>query len=82
MTETKNYKKYKEALLSQVSVTEMVSFDKGDEYCLNEIIHDIVISLKTDKMCPHCGNELYCSDLPQYDYVCPECDENFYECEV
>ena len=38
--------------------------------------------LLTNKECPHCGCYLFQSDLPQYDYVCAECDENFYESEV
>ena len=38
--------------------------------------------LLTNKECPHCGFYLFQSDLPQYDYVCAECDENFYESEV
>ncbi len=32
--------------------------------------------------CPKCGTRLVASDLPQYDYYCPECDEDFYNCEV
>lgn len=36
----------------------------------------------TDKSCPKCGETLFCSDIAEYDYVCTECDENFYECEV
>lgn len=80
--ETENYIKYKDSLLNQMSITEMVNFDNGDEDCFNAIIHDIVRELKTDKKCPNCGADLYCSDLPQYDYVCAKCDENFYEIEV
>ena len=35
--------------------------------------------LLTNEPCPHsdCDRLLYKSDLPQYDYVCPDCDENF-----
>ncbi len=32
--------------------------------------------------CPKCGTRLVASDLPQYDYYCRECDEDFYNCEV
>ena len=32
--------------------------------------------------CPKCGARLVASDLPPYDYYCPECDEDFYNCEV
>lgn len=38
---------------------------------------DIIDKMKTDSLCSHCGGPLYLSDLPQYDFVCPECDENF-----
>lgn len=34
------------------------------------------------KKCPKCGEQMFISDLPQYDYVCYNCDENFYECEL
>lgn len=42
----------------------------------------LIDMLITEKRCPHCGRPLFLSDLEQYDYVCSECDENFYECEV
>lgn len=50
---------------------------------INEKVADILNigrALKTygkKKKCPKCGKQLYLSDLPQYDYVCPWCDENF-----
>ena len=52
---------------------------------LNDIIKPLAETIKeceTERICPFCGSKLYLSDLPQYDYVCAECDENFYECEV
>lgn len=33
---------------------------------------------RTKAYCPRCGKILYLSDLPQYDYLCTECEENFY----
>ena len=42
----------------------------------------LIDMLITEKRCPHCGRPLLLSDLEQYDYVCSECDENFFECEV
>lgn len=38
--------------------------------------------ITTDKHCPKCGELLLKSNLPQYNYVCPLCEENFYDCEV
>lgn len=32
--------------------------------------------------CPHCGHALVESDLPEYTYLCPLCDENFYKFEA
>lgn len=48
----------------------------------NSILQPIIKELLTEKTCPHCKTFLFKSDSPQYDYVCPDCDENFYECEV
>ena len=61
--------------------------DSNDEIFddFNDVISPLAETIKeceTDKVCPICGSKLYLSDLPQYDYVCAECDENFYECEV
>ena len=36
----------------------------------------------TDALCPRCGKRLFLSDLPQYAYVCYDCDENFFEIET
>lgn len=47
-----------------------------------EPIVEVIDNCKTDKKCPHCGRYLFKSDLPQYDYVCVECDENFDEWDV
>jgi len=35
--------------------------------------------LKTEKFCPKCGEPLFKSDFPQYDYVCTLCNEHFHE---
>lgn len=37
---------------------------------------------KTTIKCPHCGKLLLTTDVKGYNYVCLECDENFYLCEV
>lgn len=80
--ETENYKKFKETLVDNIGVPTLVNFDEENDDALVIIVHNIVKELLTDKRCPHCDALLYCSDLPQYDYVCIECEENFYECEV
>lgn len=80
--ETENYKRFKEILTDNIGVPTLVNFDEENDDALVIIVHNIVKELLTDKRCPHCDAPLYCSDLPQYDYVCIECEENFYECEV
>lgn len=57
---------------------------KQDYETETEQLYRLVSQLESEdkKVCPRCGGLLYVSDLPQYDYVCPDCDENFYEGEV
>lgn len=80
--ETRNYAQFRSVLENNISITELVNFDEFNENTFDIIAHNIVKELLTDKRCPRCDAPLYCSDLPQYDYVCVECEENFYECEV
>ena len=44
-----------------------------------EPFYAVIHQLKTEEICRRegCGSSLYKSDLPQYDFVCPLCDENF-----
>ena len=49
---------------------------------ITQPLMSVIEKCRTDRECPHCGCFLFKSDLPQYEYVCAECDENFYECEV
>lgn len=44
-----------------------------------EPLNGVIEKLNTGVKCLHCncGSFIYKSDLPQYDHVCPECDENF-----
>ena len=37
---------------------------------------------KTNAICPKCGKLLRTTDIPEYAFVCLECDENFYSIEV
>lgn len=46
------------------------------------MLEKIIGRCETAAKCPRCGEFLFKSDLPQYDYVCFVCDENFYDCEV
>ncbi len=80
--ETENYERFRNVLTYNIGVPTLVNFDDGNDSDLEDAVHDIVKELRTDKKCPCCDAPLYCSDLPEYEYVCVECDENFYECEV
>lgn len=78
---TVNYLK-QQKFLSNLSIAQVVAVCENfksyvyDAYIPNSL-KEILDKAKTDVPCPHCGNDLYVSDLPQYDYVCPDCDENF-----
>ena len=41
-----------------------------------------LIPIKTKKICPRCAKRLFTSDIPEYSYLCTNCDENFYKFEV
>lgn len=85
-------------IMSHISVSELANFiDLFNRVCSlvptdNEVFDDMETIIepiykacsdcRTDKDCPECGHSLYYSDLPQYDFCCPVCNENFYKCEV
>lgn len=94
---TCNYQK-EQSIISDLSITDIVkasdyinelaTFIPADNEVLDylediqePLVHAIK-KCKTDKDCPRCGCSLYLSDLPQYEYVCPECEENFFSIEV
>lgn len=88
---TENYVAHKEAM-SGLSVTDLIKtvdyvaalsqFLQKDNEILDDMdsvlepLANVISELRMDDICS-CGNHLYKSDLPQYDSVCPECDENF-----
>lgn len=73
---TKNYQKHEEIMQKLKAIH--VDVDTYTTITAMELLGQLV----TDKFCPHCDRRLLLSDLKKYDYVCPECDENFYECEI
>lgn len=89
---TDNYAEHQEEI-SKLSVVDLIrvvdyvkllsSFvNKNNEVLddLDDIIEPfekVIKTLKTEMSCHRCQNPLYKSDVPQYDYVCNECDENF-----
>ena len=64
-------------------VNELSTFIPSDNEVLDylewilEPFVKIMDELRTEKECPWCGHHLFKSDLPQYEYVCADCDQNF-----
>lgn len=83
--QTENYCKFQKALLRHIGVPELKRIcdclsGNGDEEDVASVMSTLVnclMEIKTNERCPRCGNPLYLSDLPQYTYVCAECEENF-----
>lgn len=46
------------------------------------ILDNIYRKFGTNRKCFRCCTRLVISDLPQYDYLCLQCDENFFYCET
>ena len=91
------YEKYKEAMqnLSLSDILHACDYIQALAYHLpknsrlknryKEIIEPLEKFLSaciTNKQCPHCGMNLYLSDIEGYEYVCVCCHENFYDMEV
>lgn len=66
-------------------VTALSQFLNDDHEILDDLdsilepLNNVISKLKTEESCrhTHCDSNLHKSDLPHYDYVCAECDENF-----
>lgn len=89
---TKEFEEHQEAIseLSIVNIMKAVDYInelsmyilKGNDVLnyLNDVVEPlckVIDKCRTDEVCPKCGCTLFKSDLPQYEYVCGECDENF-----
>lgn len=94
---TENFQKHQEVIggLSIVDIARAVDYINklatfipqsnevlDDLDCVVESFIQVQNTLRTDRKCPKCGHHLFLSDVPGYEYVCPDCDENFFECEV
>ena len=47
-----------------------------------KIKQEIYNKYGVNKKCFRCGSQLLASDLPEYDYLCFECDENMFDFEA
>ena len=63
---------------------DQVVFLKMESGSWNDAEADGVYRIAEGKTCPKCGGSLCIEHMDDidYPYYCPECDENFYDCEV
>lgn len=50
----------------------------SDKKSIITTLEEAIQKAQVEETCPRCGCQLYVSDLPQYDCVCFNCDENFF----
>lgn len=91
---TKNYKLFIDQLKSVIDfadIEDAINILKDDSNSIEAKLQRTIIArtlewnlnrFKTDKKCPKCGKILYLSDLPQYDYMCSDCRENYFKGEI
>ena len=83
---TENYNKYRQImdridLITLKEITDIietfVNVSTLDVKHWFNYLDTITSEMLTDVKCSSCGDKLYLSDLPQYDYVCLSCNENY-----
>ena len=89
-----NYELYLDKLTSMIDISDLEYVvkalkDQSDpieadisRMAATKTLEEILRRMQTDKKCPRCGKTLCLSDLPEYDYLCTDCQENFFEVEV
>lgn len=63
-------------------LNEYENIDDSEILKKGELKYEIFEKFGTNKKCFRCGSQLLISDLPDYDYLCFECDENMFEFEA
>lgn len=63
-------------------LVEYEQIDDSEIIKKGKLKYEIFDKFGTDKKCFRCGSQLLVSDLPNYSYLCFECDENMYEFEA
>lgn len=74
-----------DSYLIKLLVQTRAALSSGASGIPGELLGEIdryISRFSTEAICPRCGKRLFLSDLPQYAYVCYDCDENFYEAEA
>lgn len=75
-----NKKKARKELADLLNDYEQI--DDSEIIKKGKLKYEIFDKFGTDKKCFRCGSQLLVSDLPDYTYLCFECDENMYGFEV
>ena len=63
-------------------LNEYENIDDDEILKKGKIKYEIFKKFGTNKRCFRCNSQLLISDLPEYDYLCFECDENMYDFEA
>lgn len=64
-----------EELINEVELTD-------DEWKYGVLKQELFDKFGASRVCTRCKNQVLCSDLPNYNYLCFECDENLYTFET
>lgn len=66
-------------LMSDIQEKMMLTDDELEYGVLKQELFD---KFGTSRVCNRCKNQVLCSDLPNYNYLCFECDENLFTFET
>ena len=64
-----------EELINEVELTD-------DERKYGVLKQELFDKFGASRVCTRCKNQVLCSDLPNYNYLCFECGENLYTFET
>lgn len=88
---TSQYKEYLrrrgglDSYLIKLLAQTRAAVSPGASGITEELLREIdryISRFSADAICPRCGKRLFLSDLPQYAYVCYDCDENYFDVET
>ena len=86
VTKTRRYRMYCDRMINFCSMDLLFRIEQflkeldhnaeDDAADLAREIGEVIKHFRTRRRCPRCGEYLYLSDLPQYEYVCYTCEMN------